>query len=191
MAGVGRGGGAGSFPRVEIRQARPEEFAAAGDLVVDAYQAIEPFGLGDYADELRDVGARAVDADVLVALDDDGSVLGAVTYVPGPGSSVAEFTEADAAGIRMLAVSLKGQGRGVGRALVEACVDRARGAGKTQIVLHTTDWMTTAHRLYERLGFRRDESIDWQPEPHEMENGEFWLRGYRFTFVGDGGGEVR
>lgn len=177
---------AGSFPAVEIRQARPDEFAAAGDLVVDAYQAIEPFGLGDYADELRDVEARAVDAEVLVAVDDDGTVLGVVTYVPGPTSSMAEFIEADAAGIRMLAVSLKAQGRGVGRALVIACLDRARAAGKAQIVLHTTDWMTTAHRIYERLGFRRDPSIDWQPDPHETEGGEFWLRGYRFAFGSDG-----
>jgi predicted N-acetyltransferase YhbS len=179
---------AGSFPRVEIRQARADEFAAAGDLVVEAYEAIDPFGLGNYSNELRNVAGRAADADVLVATD-DGTLLGAVTYVPGPTSSSAEFTEADAAGIRMLAVSLKAQGQGVGQALVEACIARARAAGKRQVVLHTTDWMTTAHRMYARLGFRRDATIDWQPSEEEAEGNVIWLRGYRLDLSSDGLGQ--
>jgi len=40
-------------------------------------------------------------------------------------------------------------------------------------VLHSTDRMTTAHRIYERLGFARDVSLDWEPLPG------FWLRGFR------------
>lgn len=161
---------------------KPDEFAAAGALIVEAYDVIDPIGLGDYAEELRDVAARVESADVLVALDAGGTLLGAVTYVPGPESASAEFAEADAAGIRMLAVGPAAQGRGVGRALVEACLDRARAAGKAQVVLHTTDWMTTAHRLYGRLGFERDPSIDWKPGRDEVEE-VFWLRGFRFRFV--------
>ena len=57
-------------------------------------------------------------------------VLGGVTYVPGPGSPFAEFTDPDAAGIRMLAVADDAQGRGVGEALGRACIDRARAAGR-------------------------------------------------------------
>ncbi len=82
----------------------------------------------------------------------------------------------DAAGIRMLAVAADAQGRGVGEALTRACIDRARAAGRGQIVLHSTDRMTTAHRLYERLGFVRDPSIDWEGEPG------LWLRGFRLRF---------
>jgi GNAT superfamily N-acetyltransferase len=167
---------------MEIREARPDEFARVGELVVESYAVIDPIGLGDYADELRDVAGRAGGAEVLVAVDDDGSLLGAVTYVPGPDSPSAEFDDADGAGIRMLAVGLKAQGRGVGRALVEACLDRARAAGKAQVVLHTTDWMTTAHRLYARLGFERDASIDWKPGRDEAEE-VFWLRGFRLRFA--------
>ena len=65
------------------------------------------------------------------------------------------------------------QGRGVGEALTRACIDRARVAGRGQLVLHSTDRMTTAHRLYERLGFVRDPSLDWEGEPG------LWLRGFR------------
>jgi GNAT superfamily N-acetyltransferase len=168
---------------MEIRDAKPDEFAAAGELVVEAYEVIDPIGLGDYADELRDVAGRVETADVLVAVDGDGSLLGSVTYVPGPDSASAEFGEADAAGIRMLAVAPGAQGRGVGKALVEGCLDRARAAGKTQVILHTTDWMTTAHRLYGRLGFERDRSLDWQPGRDELPEA-FWLRGFRLRFDG-------
>ena len=160
---------------------RPDEHRAVGELVVEAYEAIDPYGLDGYAKELRDVAGRAATAEVLVAADDDGTLLGAVTYVPGPDSSSAEFTEADAAGIRMLAVAEKAQGRGIGRALVTACLDRARAAGRAQVLLHTTDWMTTAHGLYGRLGFERDPSMDW-PAPER--EGAFWLRGFRLRLDG-------
>lgn len=48
----------------------------------------------------------------------------------------------------------------MGSALIDACVARARAAGKTKILLHTTAPMTTARRLYERTGFRRDPDRD-------------------------------
>ena len=101
-----------------------------------------------------------------------------MTYVPGPDSPAAEFTDADGAGIRMLAVAADVQGRGVGEALTLACVDRARAQGRGQVILHSTDRMATAHRLYQRLGFRRDASLDWEPEPG------LWLRGFRLPLDG-------
>jgi len=48
----------------------------------------------------------------------------------------------------------------VGAALVAACVARAKGAGKKRISLQTTAPMTTAQRLYERAGFRRNPGHD-------------------------------
>ena len=160
---------------MDIRPVRPDEHHALGELTVAAYTAIEPgvVEADSYAGELRDVAGRVSDADVLVAVDDAGMVLGGVTYVPGPDSTWAEFREPDGAGIRMLAVAPEAQGRGVGEALSRACVARARAAGRGQILLHSTDRMTTAHRLYERLGFARDASLDWEPLPG------FWLRGFR------------
>jgi GNAT superfamily N-acetyltransferase len=119
------------------------------------------------------VAGRAAGADVLVAVDGDGAVLGGVTYVPDPSSPWAEFEDTDAAGIRMLAVAPEAQGRGVGEALTRACIDRAVAAGRGQVMLHSTDWMTTAHRIYERLGFQRDPSFDRQIDE------ELWLRGFR------------
>jgi predicted N-acetyltransferase YhbS len=157
---------------MEVRTARPDEYPALGDLTVVAYEQLEPGRLGDYADELRDVAGRTDGVEILVAAD-GGHVLGGVSYVPGPDSPAAEFDDPDAAGIRMLAVAGDARRRGVGEALTRACIDRARVSGRGQIVLHSTDRMVDAHRLYVRLGFERDPSIDWEPEP------DLWLRGFR------------
>jgi ribosomal protein S18 acetylase RimI-like enzyme len=65
----------------------------------------------------------------------------------------------------MLAVDpAGGQGRGMGRALVRACIDRARAEGRSRIVLLTRPRMVAAHRLYEAMGFRRVPERDWEPE---------------------------
>jgi GNAT superfamily N-acetyltransferase len=162
---------------VEIRSVRPDEHERLGEITAVAYRAINPAhadaDLDDYEAELRDVAGRAAGADVLVAVDGDGAVLGGVTYVGDRSSPFAEFDEPEAAGIRMLAVAPAAQGRGVGEALTRACIDRAVAAGRAQMILHSTDWMTTAHRIYERLGFRRDPSLD------QHVDGEFWLRAFR------------
>ena len=122
---------------LQVRTARPEEYAALGELTVEAYAAADPAVMhGDYADELRDVAGRAAAADVLAAVDEEGGeVLGGVTYVPGPSSPAAEFTEADAAGIRMLAVAPSARRRGVGEALTVACIERAQAAGRRHVLL--------------------------------------------------------
>lgn len=152
---------------------RPDEHVALGELTVSAYAAVDPSVVSsDYADDLRDVAGRAAVAEVLVAVA-GGSVLGGVTYVPDRTSPAAEFIDEGTAGIRMLAVSAAARRRGVGEALVRACIQRAAATGRRQVVLHSTDRMTAAHRLYERLGFARDPSLDWEGEPG------LWLRGYR------------
>jgi Acetyltransferases len=66
---------------------------------------------------------------------------------------------------RMLVVDPRARRRGVGAALVRKCVERARAAGCTTLRLSTQVEMTAAHRLYERLGFRRSPERDWGPVP--------------------------
>jgi ribosomal protein S18 acetylase RimI-like enzyme len=140
---------------VQVRPARPEEYDAAGDVIVAAYCAVEGFSPGSrYEAEMRDVAARAETAEVLVAAAPDGRVLGVVTFVPGPGP-LAEFDRPDESGMRMLAVDPAAQGLGVGRLLAEACVERARATGRSRLVLHTTGAMTAAHALYRSIGFAR------------------------------------
>ena len=114
---------------------------------------------------------------MLAAISDRDELLGGVTYVPDRLSPLAEFDGDGAAGIRMLAVDPQAQGSGVGEALVRACIARAQAESRSELLLHSTPAMTTAHRLYERLGFRRDETLDWWPEP------DFILLGFRLELA--------
>ena len=129
-----------------IRDVRPDEYAAVGEMVVDVYRSIIP-GLDEYADELRGVADRIAAGTSVWVADEDGELAGTVTYVPGPGR-YAEFEDPRGAGIRMLAVLPEYQGRGIGEALVRACLERARADGRGRVYLDTTQWMETAQRLY-------------------------------------------
>ena len=152
---------------MEIREIGDDEAEAAGEVVLAGYRALADGPSVDghpYADELRAVARRAREAVVLVAVD-DGRVVGCVTYVPDASSPLAEDLRPGEAGIRMLAVDPVAQGAGVGRALVEACRERAVADGRSALFLHSGEWMRAAHRIYNALGFRRVPERDWVPEP--------------------------
>jgi ribosomal protein S18 acetylase RimI-like enzyme len=143
-------------PSLVIRPVRPDEHAGLGEMTAQVYAEVLGRHLGDYGEVLRDVASRVTACEVLVAVADGGGgrPLGGITYVPGP-SPWAELATEDEAELRMLVVDPAAQGRGVGAALVTACVERARAAGKAGVCLFTTPSMVAAHRLYDRLGFRR------------------------------------
>ena len=150
---------------IEVREARPDEYETAGQVTYDAYAALPGDHMDDeYGRELRDAARRAREAVVLVAVE-KGRVLGCVTYVPDASSPWAEDLREGEAGVRMLAVDPAAQGRGIGRALAAACVDRARAEAKQAVMLHSTPWMEAAHHIYQGLGFRRVPTRDWVPLP--------------------------
>ncbi|MFC6093913.1 GNAT family N-acetyltransferase [Saccharothrix lopnurensis] len=151
---------------VVVRAAREDEWAAAGAVTVAAYRADRHIdsSTGGYADVLADARTRAGQAELLVAVDEDDSVLGTVT-IARPGTPYAEVSEPGEVEFRMLAVNPSARGRGVGEALVRAAVARARELGARRLVMSSSEHMTTAHRLYRRLGFRRLPERDWRPVP--------------------------
>jgi GNAT superfamily N-acetyltransferase len=151
---------------MRVREATSGDFDEIARLTVAAYRALDTWVGDDYAAHLADVAARA-GADntfVLVADDEeDGSILGSVTLTLGGGPYFewAHGVDGDC-GFRMLAVDPAAQRRGVGPRLVTECLERARAAGCRRMVIGSTEWMTTAHRIYERLGFRRAPALDQQ-----------------------------
>jgi GNAT superfamily N-acetyltransferase len=147
---------------MEIRLATDAELAAVGELCVGAYAE---FLAGDfhYMATLRDTRVRAEEAELLVAADGD-ALLGTVTFVPD-GGPLGEIATPDEAEFRMLAVDPAARGRGVGLALMRWVVDEAARRGKGGIVCSSLAEMVAAHRIYERLGFRRVPERDWSPVP--------------------------
>ncbi|MFI9600826.1 GNAT family N-acetyltransferase [Streptomyces sp. NPDC052043] len=164
-----------------IRPVEPGEYGTLGEITAQAYlqDGLLDFGESDgYLVELRNVAKRAAAAEVLVAVA-DGKVLGGVTFVPGAGP-MADLAGPGETEIRMLAVAHAARGRGVGEALVRACLDRARAVeGCVRVVLSSQSSMRTAHRVYERLGFVRTPGRDWNPLP---ELDDITLLTYELTF---------
>ncbi|HET7728174.1 MAG TPA: GNAT family N-acetyltransferase [Candidatus Limnocylindrales bacterium] len=152
-----------------VREARPEEWAAAGAIVQAAYRGDDDPATLDapsraYLDHVADVADRARTCTILVALL-DGELAGCLTLVPGPGGPYSETERPGEAGIRMLGVDPRRQGRGVGRALMLAAIERARAAGARRLTLVVRADNPPAHALYRRLGFRRAPDRDFTPTP--------------------------
>ena len=110
------------------------------------------------------IGRMRDDGTVLVATIDD-RIVGTVTYFRDANDEGMPVRMPDGtAGLRATAVDPAWRGQGIGRALVEACLERAARDAATSIALHTADFMVDAVALYERAGFRRDPAYDWPTE---------------------------
>lgn len=150
--------------QVQIRPVLPEEWPIVSRLMLDTYVGdgfVDPET--PYVEDLTDVEGRAAEAVLLVALQDE-QVVGTVTFCL-PETPWAEIARDEEAEFRMLAVEPSARGRGVGRRLVQECLDRARASGARRLVISTTPRMTSAHRLYESMGFLRWPDRDWSPTP--------------------------
>lgn len=149
--------------KIVVRAAEPAEYEVIGAITVAAYES-DGLLVADsgYRSELADAASRAVHGELLVAVDESGEVLGSVTVAP-PGTELAEISREDELEFRMLSTASAARGRGVGAALTRAVLARAAERGARRVVLCSLDAMTTAHRLYERLGFRRVPERDWEP----------------------------
>jgi predicted N-acetyltransferase YhbS len=150
-------------PDLEIRNANDDELDIVASLAVDAYaqyaEGMSPDAWSQFAQNIANVRGRLADADVLVALR-DGQIVGTVTlYTEWRGA------QTDSYGIRLLAVPPPERGKGVGRALMLRCIERARTEGKERVVLATTIEMESARDLYASLGFQRDRALDHEPAP--------------------------
>jgi ribosomal protein S18 acetylase RimI-like enzyme len=146
-----------------VRRMLPDEMTAVSDLREIAYRAD---GLLDaspaYADALRLLGSDG-EGEVLVAVEGD-QLLGTIMFESwSPRSEIARG--ADEAEIRAFAVGPQARGRGVGRALVNAVVDRARQEGVSRLLLSTQPAMVSAQYVYRARGFTRVPDRDWSPLP--------------------------
>lgn len=169
---------------LSVRLARPEEHPAVGELTVRAYVADGHNRPTDgYVAVLRDASTRAARGDLLVAVSADGRLVGTVTLA-WHASELAHLAEEGEAELRMLATDPSTRGQGVGRALVEAAIGRAKQGGAHGVVLSTMPRMLAAQRLYHRLGFLHSPALDRTPLPG------LTLLGYRLELGAAGTSKV-
>ena len=100
---------------------------------------------------LSNTSALGATGEVVIA-ELQGRVAGAVAYF-GPNSQKAAFFDSSWPIIRMLVVDPAFRGKGIGRALSEACIARARRDDAPVIALHTSQIMSVALPMYLKMGF--------------------------------------
>lgn len=84
---------------------------------------------------------------LLLALDDDGTILGSMTL------ALFRLPTGLRAWIEDVVVDDAARGRGVGEAINREAIERARAAGATTVDLTSRPSREAANRLYQRMGF--------------------------------------
>lgn len=150
--------------RVVIREARPEDDAAIGELLVEAFitQYAKKLPEVRYTEErkreLRAVAAKRAVAKVLVA-ELEGRVVGTVALWP-PGAPGSEAWVPGAADLRHLATAVDFHGRGLSTPLLDTAERMAREWGVPAICLHVRKGADGVARMYQRRGFVREPAGD-------------------------------
>ena len=128
----------------EVTEVTPEVVAAFDRLIPQLSRSNPP------PDE-QELGviARSEASTLLVARDPDqgGAIVGSLTLVVFP------IPTGRRAWIEDVVVDEGARGRGVGEALNQAALERARAAGATTVDLTSRPSREAANRLYRRLGF--------------------------------------
>ncbi|WP_426756207.1 GNAT family N-acetyltransferase [Myxococcus sp. Y35] len=150
--------------RALVREARPEDDAVVGELLVEAFLTQYAKKLPEvvYGDErkreLRDVASRRKVATVLVA-EVDGQVVGTVALFK-PGAPGSEAWLPNAADLRGLATAVSHHGIGLGRPLLDAAEALAREWGMDAVCLHVRRGAEGVARMYMRRGYEREPAGD-------------------------------
>lgn len=158
---------------VMVRDANPSEYQEIGRLMVDVYRALDGFPgpeeQPEYYTMLSEIGKFAVKehTELLAGVTKEGKIKGAVVFfsdMKSYGSGGTATKMENACGFRLLAVGLQSRGMGVGRLLVEECIERTRSHGRNRLIIHSTESMKVARDMYRKMGFKRFPAIDFLQE---------------------------
>ncbi|SDR66358.1 GNAT family N-acetyltransferase [Christiangramia echinicola] len=155
---------------INIRNANPAEFKEIGYLMVEVYSKLEGFPTHkeqpEYYELLLNIGdlTKRPKTELIVAVSDEEEVMGALVYFSDMsyyGSGGTATKEKNASGFRLLAVDPDYRGIGIGKQLTIACIEKAKNDQNEQLIIHSTRYMKVAWIMYENLGFKRSEDLDF------------------------------
>lgn len=170
---------------INIRNAHPSEFTQIGELMVKVYSQLagfpKPAAQPTYYQMLANIGqlTKQPSIELLAAVNPSGQILGGVLFIGDMqyyGSGGTATQEKNAAGFRLLGVSPLSRGLGVGKLLSQACIVKAKGLHRQQIIIHTTEAMKIAWGMYEKLGFERSTDLDFM-------QGQLSVFGFRLSLL--------
>ena len=156
-----------------LRNAHVSEFVEIGKLMVQVYSQLEGFPKEseqpEYYKMLASIGelTKKPGTELLVAVSPEGRIAGGVVYFSDMqyyGSGGTATKEKNASGFRLLAVDPTMRGHGVGKLLTYECIRKAKDKKHFHLVIHTTKAMQTAWQMYEKIGFKRSEDLDFIQE---------------------------
>ena len=157
-------------PEYTIREAVPKEYPEIGKLMVTVYSQLIGFPSKneqpDYYKMLADIGSLIEKPKVklLIAVSSSGKIGGGVVYfgdMKHYGSGGTATLEKNAAGFRLLAVDPAERGKSLGKLLTKACIQMAKDENQNQMIIHTTKAMQIAWEMYEKMGFKRSQDLDF------------------------------
>jgi len=109
----------------------------------------------------------------------DRKIAGSIVLFPGKMKAYEWATDApDYPEIRMLAVDKEWRGKGLGRALIQHCMERASKQGYKEVGLHTAEFMTSAISLYTKMNFEHMPELDFEPA-----NDGIIVKGFRYALA--------
>ncbi|HWL25064.1 MAG TPA: GNAT family N-acetyltransferase [Ureibacillus sp.] len=164
-----------------IRDALPSDFPKIKELRLNAY--------GEHATKIPDDHWNALKQQIIsdesvpgletMVAEIDGEIVGTVVLFPSNTQGYQGLVEEELKypELRKLAVSKKARGKGVAKALIKECIERSKKKGYSAMGLHTSDFMETAMRLYEKMGFVRKPEDDFVP----LEDGII-VKAFQITF---------
>jgi len=125
------------------------EVLEVSDALMDAFVRLIPQLSSSNPPPSRDQVVEMIesDASILFVAEHDGVIVGSLTLV------LFRIPTGVRAWIEDVVVDSEARGLGVGRALNEAALDRARDAGATTVDLTSRPSREAANRLYQRIGF--------------------------------------
>ncbi|WP_309645970.1 GNAT family N-acetyltransferase [Phenylobacterium sp.] len=133
----------------EIIPVRTLDDLRATAALFEAYSASLPVDLGyqDFGAELASLPGKYTPprGELLLARDAEGQALGCVGLRPLAAEGCCEM--------KRLYIAPEARGTGLGRALAEAIIQRARDIGHSELRLDTLATMTSAIGLYRQMGF--------------------------------------
>ena len=150
-----------------VRDYTPDDAAAFRDLNLAWVEAFFTVEDEDRA-QLEDPDTHILDkGGAILMAEYQGEAVGTVGLVPGHGDGVLEL-------IKMSARS-DIQGKGIGRALMDAAIEKARDMGASQIWLETNTKLEAALALYRKSGFRELTGDEITPTPYDRCNCQMLL----------------